>query len=634
LHSCALGPAPLRSIVKREFGNSKSEEIARLFKICGESNQMTTSNHVWKAIRLLFLGCLLAFCAKAEATITLSVTSPAAGALAGNNLHIVVASVNSTYQIQSVTATVSGRLTNLTFDATAGWIGDISLAGLPRGPQTLSFSATDVFGNSGQTQVSFIYDQPPTLTVLEPTLPVLTRPQLHVVAKATDDDPIGAVIRVYYVGPYGTILFATATSSLDTFIDLSAWDGQSLQLEFDATDSAGQRSASSTFVYVVSNTNVVEIDRVSGTGGWGLPTTILDVSTVAILFGDGTALKSKSRINGTEQVLMNNPNLLVAQAFLTSHGAIFDAQNELYEVRDGTLIDLGACFENVVVKGNYAIWETGIVAGFALALRDLLSGTNVIVSSYDNYLSYDVAANGDVVYSVVGPSSFRYRNGVTTTLGYGTDPITDGVNVGYNDGSLSSFALLDGTNETILAPSTDSRAVSGEWTAYIKPGTGENQVWTRSPSGVQTQRTFFGFSSDLYGLAPDGDVMVISYPSALPKRLSFIPSGSSPSDLGPWGFGAPFWIQGNWYASLGSSLVAFVVPSPPAISASGWNTNGQFSFHIAAGLGQQVVTQESNDLFNWTSLSTNFVSSTFGIDAAFPVDSGSKKKFYRVISVH
>lgn len=84
---------------------------------------MTTSNHMSKAIRLLFLGCLLAFCANAQATIALNVTSPAAGALAGNSLHIV-AGVTSTYQIQSVTATVAGGLTNLTFDATAGWIGD------------------------------------------------------------------------------------------------------------------------------------------------------------------------------------------------------------------------------------------------------------------------------------------------------------------------------------------------------------------------------------------------------------------------------------------------------------------------------------------------------------------------------
>src|SRR6516164_11797058 len=131
---------------------------------------MTTSNLLLKAIHLLVLGCLLAFSAKAQATITLSVTSPTAGALVGNSLNIA-ASGTSTYQIQSITAAVAGRLTNLTFDATAGWIGGLSLAGLPRGPQTLSLNATDVFGNSGQTQVSFIHDLPPVLTVLEPSTP-------------------------------------------------------------------------------------------------------------------------------------------------------------------------------------------------------------------------------------------------------------------------------------------------------------------------------------------------------------------------------------------------------------------------------------------------------------------------------
>jgi hypothetical protein len=34
---------------------------------------MTTSKPRWKAIRLLFLGCLLVFGAKAQATITLNV---------------------------------------------------------------------------------------------------------------------------------------------------------------------------------------------------------------------------------------------------------------------------------------------------------------------------------------------------------------------------------------------------------------------------------------------------------------------------------------------------------------------------------------------------------------------------------
>ena len=286
----------------------------------------------------------------------------------------------------------------------------------------------------------------------------------------------------------------------------------------------------------------------------------------------------------------------------------------------------------MVVKGNYAIWITATNSTITLILRDLLAGTNVVISTDAGNNNNDVAANGDVVYWSNDYKVYRYRNGIGTQVGSGIYPVTDGVNVGYfTTYSPSDFALFDGTNETILGPRPvdDIRAVSAGWTAYTKPGTGQTQVWTRSPSGVQTQRTFFGFSSYLEALGPSGDLITSSG-----SRLYFVPNGSPPIDLGPWSFAArPFWLQGNWYASMGASLVAFVVPSAPTISSFGWNTNGQFSFHIVAGLGQQVVTQDSTDLFNWTSLTTNFVTSTFGIDAAFPA-SGSNKKFYRVISVH
>ena len=594
---------------------------------------MRTSKHMWRATRLLFLGYLLVFCAKAQATITLNVTSPTAGDLAGNSLHIIVASVTSTYQIQSVTATVAGRLTNLTFDATAGWIGDLSLTELPRGPQTLSLNATDVFGNSGQTQVSFVHDQPPVLTVFEPSTPsdntysvsAFTRPALRLRGSATDDDPVGVLIQVI-VGDvqFPSALLATATNSMDTVVDLSNWNGNFVPLVFIATDSAGQKTYAAKGAYVIANTNVIEVDRVSGT--------ILDVSESKILFTpepiSSNVLESKSRVTGLETILVNDPGIFISGAALAPSGAIFVGSGELYEVRDGTLIDLGAYGANLVVKGNYAIWITGM-AQTTLMLRDLLAGTNVVISTNAVNTGNDVAANGDVVYGSNDYKMYRYRNGISTPVPGGSDPITDGVNVGYFTGSFpSAFVLFDGTNETILGPQYGSPAVSAGWTAFTKPGTGQDQVWTRLPNGIQTQRTFFGSSSQVYALAPSGDLMTYS------GRLYFIPTGSAPIDLGPWNFGAPFWLQGNWYAYFGSSLVAFVVPSAPAISSFGWNTNGQFAFHIVAGLGQQVVTQDSTDLFHWTSLSTNFVSTTFGIDAAFPPASGSNKKFYRVISVH
>ena len=230
--------------------------------------------------------------------------------------------MTSTYQIQSVTATVAGRLTNLTFDATAGWMGDLSLAGLPLGPQTLSLSGTDVFGNSGQAQVSFVHNHPPVLTILEPTSGSLARPHLHVVANATSDDPGGVFIQVYG---------KSATKHLEFLLIFSQWDGRGIWLSFTATDSAPQTTPAGTFVYLVGNTNVVEIARVSSP--------VMDASADAILFFNGNALKSKSVLNGAEQVLLNDRTSCLSQAFHTSHGAIFQTGVEKgyegYEVRDG-----------------------------------------------------------------------------------------------------------------------------------------------------------------------------------------------------------------------------------------------------------------------------------------------------------
>ena len=577
----------------------------------------------------------MAFCFSAQAQVTLNlyVDNPSAGAVVGDNLSIVVETV-STWEVQTVTAGVAGRMTNLTYTANVGWTGKLSLAGLLQGQQTVQIQATDVFGNSNRAQQSFVYDRPPVLTLLEPTLPALTRTQLRVRAIATSDNPAGAFIGVYSPNFFGLgPLLASATNNLDTVIDVSKWDGQSLGLAFYATDPAGQTSITNVTVYVVGDTNVLEVDRVSGT--------IRDFSAESILFTEGTILKTKSRTTGIETVLLDRPDIVVGgDTFLTPRGAIFGSFGifgfplELYEVRDQELVDLGPYPANLVVKGNYAIW----IAGATLMLRDLWAGTNVVVSTDAVNNSNDVAANGDVVYWAGDFSVYRYRNGISTRLADGIYPVTDGVNVAYFTGSPSftNVALFDGTNETILgrtgagADVTHAPRLIGGWTAFNRLGNGPSQVWTRSPSGVLAQKTFFGVSSYLSGLNPNGEVIVTSYPSQ-PAWLYFPPDFNV--KFGPWNFGTFTWIQGNWYAALGSSLVTITVPSAPAISSTSWLTNGQFSFHITASIGQQLITQESKNLVTWTTINTNLVNGTAGIQATAPARSGSENRFYRVVVV-
>ena len=226
------------------------------------------------------------------------------------------------------------------------------------------------------------------------------------------------------------------------------------------------------------------------------------------------------------------------------------------------IIDLGPIYFNFKVKGNYAIWMAGTLptTPITLTLRDLLAGTNVVTITNANIYTYwnDVAANGDMVYWTYDDQLYRYRSGTSTQVGSGSYPITDGVNVLYVKNYVApyqfgDFALFDGTNETILGPQPGlavySRALSAGWTAFTKPGTGQTQVWTRSPYGVQTQRTFFGSSSEVFALAPGGDLMINSGPPDW--RLRFIPTGPPsidlPTDLGPWNLPSslPFWSKGT-----------------------------------------------------------------------------------------
>jgi len=572
----------------------------------------------WNKPGLLLLGWwLLSVTSPAQVIVSLDVTTPIAGALVGDNLAVVM-NAASTYQIQSVTATVANRTTNLLNSLNVGWTGNLSLAGLSRGTQTLLVTAIDVYGNSGQSQISFVHDVPPVLTLLNPSpsFSVFTRPQLEVRAVATDDDPVGVVIQVYC----GGVLLAKATNNLDAVVDLSNWDGQSADLQFLAKDSAGQITTYSAGAYVFANTNVIELDRVDGD--------ILDVSASNILFTEGpNVLKAKSRSTGVETALVNSTAYTIYQAALTPHGAIFISGN-LYEVRDGTLIGLGGYQENLVVKGNYAIW---IKDGATLILRDLLAGTNVVVSSTAGNIYDDVAPNGDVVYWGNDYQIYLYRSGITTRIDSGIYPRTDGVNIGYFTGTnFADFALFDGTNQIKLGPRAgeNSLMLSGGWAAWHEPGTPAFQVWTRSPAGVLSQKTFFGTSSILLGLTPNGDLMVQRWPD-----LYFISAGSA-LHLGPWnGEPAPFWQEGNWYASLGGSLLTFLVPSTIMISQPGWTTNGDFSFHSSASIGQQVVLQESTNLIQWVSVRTNYMSGTAGMQVTVPVSSVSDKKFYRLSSV-
>ncbi|MBI2927072.1 MAG: hypothetical protein HYY24_15360 [Verrucomicrobia bacterium] len=598
----------------------------------------------------LLLGCL-AFGPSGEAqpaNINISFVQPAAAALVGDDLWAVV-TVSSTFEIRSVVARVEDRQASLVFSSTAysdrfgtwpGWTNTLSLAGLPRRPKTLTVEVSDFLNNSAQVQRPFIYDRKPVLTVTAPLAETVARPQVHIAAGCTDDDPAGCSLSV----SAGGVVVANARDGIDQVVSLPQFEGSATTLHFEAVDSAGQRTFADIPIYVESSIRLSEVASV--------PASIWDVQPDRILWlqsaSDRGILKIRQRASGQDTVAMNESGRWPRYGYLTPEGAIFVEQRGdvltalVYERRSDVLVELG--FPNssgsLVANGNFAIWSMGET----LVLRDLATGANTTVSTSAGNTDNDVAANGDVVYWGGGYNVYRYQGGKTTQLStdgglWNTYPLTDGKNVVYRKhdpccgAQRFGLALHDGSSERMLTPlelrplgpGSDYQVNNG-WVAFTKLGTGgQLQVWTRSPTGAETQITFFGDSSRIEALAPNGEVLFRH------GRRFLSRSGVTPLDISS-SLGRVFWQDGHWWVIIGRSLFQ-VQPDnrPVSLDQTGLAANGRFTFRVNGGAGQSVVIQASTDLVHWTDIATKTISSA-SLDFEDPATLSVDHRFYRALT--
>jgi hypothetical protein len=504
--------------------------------------------------------------------IGVSKMCPSVGVLQGSAIALGV-TVVSRYQMSGVTANVDGRSTALAFDPNSPvcgvigngfplWVGTISLAGLPKGPITLSLSATDVLGNIATVSYVFMHDEPPTLTIAAPDDFYVARPTLRVAVSCLDDDPKGCTSLTVKAG--GATL-ASAQGSIDQAVSLAAYDGQSLALTFQGTDSAGQTTTVSRRVFVESSSQLTEVAAVNGL--------ILDVQPDRILFLNestgGNALTIHDRVSGGDVVIYDQAGHNLEDALLTPLGAMFleDVNNpflrSLHEWQGGALTDLGkASASLLVIKGPYALFT--LPAG--LTRRDVLAGVNTLVSTGAANVGYDVASNGDVVYWTNGTNDqvFRFRGGLSTQLTtdamQNIDPITDSVNVVYlKNKQVTSYDTL---GEHVLTPGDFGGRSSGQdyqvangWVAYTKSGVAsDRQVWSHSPTGDDAQVTHFGTSSSINALGPNGEIALINAFGGASRRYLALPDYSTiPRDISS-DLGSAFFQNGNLFITIGRSL--------------------------------------------------------------------------------
>jgi hypothetical protein len=570
----------------------------------------------------------------AQPTFSFNLVQPQSGAIVGTQLSVQVG-ITSTYQLNTVTATVAGQTSNLMFSSAASaWTNTLSLLGLSRGTNTLILAATDVFGNSGQMRSDFLKDLPPTLNVTEPAPGTVARPGLRLDVTAGDEDSAGAIINVYS----GVSLVATGTNTIHTNATIPGNDGQAIDLTIEAVDSVGQKTSIVRTVYVFTSNAWQELARVEGP--------ILDFETNTILFVDGNVLKTKSLDSGTVTVLLDDPSIIPESGSLTPAGAIFTANYTTYEIRGTNLLNLGQAYL-VDVKGNYALLQSN--GSGLMTLRNLAVGTNDTITAAPGYsggYGGSLAPNGDVVYPAAiykgTPTAvFRFRDGTNSLL------VDSGFRYIYravgSDGNSVVYAKLDGLNffgpgdaamfvgstETILA--TNSYGGSGPvinqgWIAFTAyDALGHYQIWTRSPTGTIAQQTFFGASSDIIALAPNGEVIFLSG-----GRLYRASNSSLPLDLGAWNFwstGKVSW-QGRWYFQLGRSL--FGLSQLPFIASAGWQ-NGKFKLTVEGNPGDTVIVQTSSNLRDWSPIYTNIVTNP-NFEVVDPASIRPAGLFYRAVA--
>jgi hypothetical protein len=505
---------------------------------------------------------------------------PLQGELVGDDLRISV-EITSLYEIQLVKAVVETLETNLEWrlDYYCGncWTGNILISGLTRGPKLLTVTVTDIYGSTEVAETTFIYDQPPVLNIQAPLDLTVARPQLQLTISCTDDDPLGcASINVYSSVYYGTeTLIATGQNNINQSVSLAYYDGQYIKLSIYARDSAGQSVYVTRRVYVESSVKLHEVERVSGL--------LWDVQPDRILYVDcvSGALKILNRLTSQDTILLNLSNQLDCplnapgdsfvfrrHGFLTPLGAIFSAAGSIYDYQDGVLLELdhvGGSAGSLEVKGNYAIWNDDYLgqSNSHLLLRNLITGTIITIATQN--MDSDVASNGDVVYSLYN-QIYRYRDGITTEIPsdvnpYRMNPLTDGINIVYStcdteyNNRKCDIVLYGESGKIILVGIRDGSGeyqINDGWVAYTKLGSGgQLQVWTHSPSGVDTQISFFGSSSQIGSLAPNGEVTFVNR-----DRLYLSKPGLVPVDISS-SLCRSFWQNRQWYVHIGRSLFLY-----------------------------------------------------------------------------
>ncbi len=500
---------------------------------------------------------------------------------------LIQVAISSTLPISIASANVSGRQTALILNPVSGYYeGSMSMAGLTQGTLTAIVTANDNQGNQQTASQDFIYDIPPVLIVESPLSYSTATPLIHLKAKCTDSSGcnlnVSGDLNTGFTG-----LNINTGDSVDSMIDLSAYEGVSANINFTATDARGQSTVFQAPILVENSQNIQEV--------FAAGDQILDFNYNKLLvsnswwagslntMNDNNSYISRSRIVNIatgDSTVIPFPGPLVMgfnhneASTLTNYGAIFTTVNanfldSFYDWNTNMLYPLGPANSafSMKVAGNNAIFSNDTLLYF----RNLQTASSTIISSSAGNSDNDLASNGEVAYWGNDYNIYSYMNNTTTLLTnnlgnkWNVYPLTDGKNVVYTkqdpccSNQTYSLHFYNGQTDILLSDwgmnGSGTYQINDKYIAYSKPDlSGHMQIWLRDSLGTSNQMTAFPNDCKIDLLGPNGDLTFFSKNAASANRRYFRnrSTGQITEICSP--LGLTYFRDTTWYLTLGRML--------------------------------------------------------------------------------
>lgn len=554
--------------------------------------------------KLAFIISLYFISSVANASINVNIYTPTINQLTDSMLEIRVA-VISTYDISTITATVADRQMPLTFNQEyQEFRGGLSLAGLKKGDTlTLAVLAKDVFNTEKTATQTFIYAPPPKLSIEFPLHGTNAYPSIRIKANATASAGPCALHVSIFATPL-PVFDMSFFNTVDTVITIPSSAGNLGNVAFDAMDQWGQHTPAGKEIFYNNNPFFTEVYRGNGRlydFNYNKILEINDYRKGAIVdFSSNTAEEIKGAdMSGT------------SPAFLTQNGAMFSTgySGWLQEWSNDSIYQIGYSYggkDLFRTKGKYVTRISNSQNN--ILFRNLETHTDTPVANVSNYpgFAHDLTAEGMVVYSDLNGNITTNRGTGNITNDYpniNTGPVTDGNNFVYLKQAVSygfSIFFSDGQTETELAylgndfsPPYYDYAINNKYIAYSKPGNaGQMHIWLRDSAGTNTQKTFFGTTSQLEVLGANGDIVFFAYNSAKLKRYFVSKDNPQPKELGEK-TGVVYYRNNNWYVMQGRYLYKLNVNAFTTLANGNWTDASSWENNVLPAENADVIIRNN-----------------------------------------